>query len=192
MSQINLASSQTYTKFFEPLAELLDQCRHGHSCPVLSDHRWCQIGVSRALLDPTTGRGFLQHYTPLFPKLPAPGHFFETLKSPQRLKLCHELNEQLCAKIRRTLPDPLANFEELNHFDLYAGDGHWHGAAAHDSPKEGRKWAVGHFYTLNLRTQAMSHLEMADEVERKHEHDLRALKRQTLASLRVCLKNQNC
>ena len=136
------------------------------------------------MLDPTTGRGFLQHYAPFFKELPSPGHFFETLKSPRRLKLCQELNELLCGEVRRTLSDPLAKYEELKKFDIYAGDGHWHAAAAHDPLKQGRKWAVGHFYALNMRSHGLSHLETADEVERVHEHDMRALKRQSLETLR--------
>jgi hypothetical protein len=43
---------------------------------------------------------------------------------------------------------------------------------------------VGHFYTLNMRRHGMKHLEMADEMERKHEHDMRALKRQSIQELR--------
>ncbi len=184
MVNANLTNSPTYDKFFEPVFSLQNQCRYGHNCPELSDSRWVQIGVCRSMFDPTTGRGFLQHYTPFFKELPSTSHFFETLKSPRRLRFCKELNELLCRKMRNTLPDPLAEFEELKKFDVYAGDGHWHGAAAHDARKEGRKWAVGHFYTLNLRSHGMSHLETADEVERKHEHDMRALKRQKLETLR--------
>jgi hypothetical protein len=68
---------------------------------------------------------------------------------------------------------------ELSHYDLYAGDGHFHRAAAHDprDAKSGTKSATGHCFTLNLRTQALSHLTVADQAERKQEHDLRALKR---------------
>jgi hypothetical protein len=75
--------------------------------------------------------------------------------------------------------DPLTGAVELAHYDLYAGDGHFHQAAAHDprDAESGTKYATGHCFTLNLRTQALSHLTVADQAERKQEHDLRALKR---------------
>jgi hypothetical protein len=57
--------------------------------------------------------------------------------------------------------------------------GHFHRAAAHDprDAESGKKSATGHCFTLNLRTQALSHLTVANQAERKHEQDLRALKR---------------
>lgn len=142
------------------------------------------MGVCRTLMETTSGRGFLQQYGAFFKSLPSCGHLFESLKSERRLNLCQEINEALCKRVSDTLPDPLAIFDELKKWDIYAGDGHWHGAAAHDKAKDGRKWAVGHFYTLNMRSHAMNHLAMADEVERKHEHDMRALKRQSIQALR--------
>ncbi len=46
------------------------------------------------------------------------------------------------------------------------------------------KYATGHLYTLDLRSHAMSHLTVADQVERNKEHEMRALKRQTADVLR--------
>ena len=140
-------------------------------------------------MEATTRRGFLQQHGCFFDNPLDCGLFFGTLKSSRRLNLCQEFNENLCDHVAGTLPDPLATFEELKSFDVYAGDGHWHGAAAHDKPREGRKWAVEHFYTLNMRSHGMKHLEMADEMERKHEHDMRALKRQTIKKLRQKARN---
>lgn len=42
---------------------------------------------------------------------------------------------------------------------------------------------AGHLFTLNLRTHALSHLCVADQAERKKEHDMRALKRQDIDTL---------
>lgn len=184
MTTLNISNSDTYNKFFLPLLDLVPVCNFHRICPELSDAQWIQMGICRSILDPVTGRGFLQQFNPFFQKAPSLGLFFETLKSSRRLKFCAEINTKLCDIINQELPDPLAHFQELKNFDVYAGDGHWHGAAAHDPTKDGRKWAVGHFYTLNLRSHAMKHLEMADEVHRKHEHDMRALKRQSIQSLR--------
>jgi len=46
------------------------------------------------------------------------------------------------------------------------------------------KYPVGHFFALNLRTHGLSHLAVADQIERKKEHDMRALKAMGRATLR--------
>lgn len=184
MSISNVTNTQTYSKFFSPVLEIISSCEHHRICTELSDSQWIQMGVCRAIMEVTTGRGFLQRYNPYFNNPIDPSHFFTSLKSDRRLNFCQEVNDRLCQGIQERLPDPLAQYQELKKFDLYAGDGHWHGPACHDKIKDGRKWAVGHFYSLNLRTHAIKHLEMADEVARKHEHDMRALKRQSIQALR--------
>ena len=69
----------------------------------------------------------------------------------------------------------------MRDFYLYAADGHWHGAAVHAAPLDGKKRAVGHFFAVNLRTQALTHLTHA---QGKREHDMHALKRLDRATLR--------
>jgi hypothetical protein len=81
---------------------------------------------------------------------------------------------------------------------IFAGDGHWHEHATHD-PRKPRSvrdesgattgaaeshFAVGHLYGLNLRTGALVHLTVGDEVARRKEHDMRALKRLEIETLR--------
>ncbi len=184
MLTIKLSDSTTYSKFFEPIANLFPQCSHQRSCPTISDEQWVHQNIFRVISDSKSGRGFLQQFGVHFRSQPTTGHYFEALKSGRRLQLCAELNTLLCEQRAKELPDPLAQFAELEKFDVHAGDGHWHGAAAHDEAKDGRKWAVGHFYSLNLRSHGIRHLECADQVGRKHEHDMRALKRQSVEDLR--------
>ena len=132
MVNCNLSNSQTYNKFFAPISDLLSSCHNQYVCKELSDSQWIQMGTCRVLMEATSGRGFLQQHGSIFQNPPTCGHFFGTLKSSRRLKLCQEINEKLCGHVTETLTDPLAAFEELKSFDVYAGDGHWHGAAAHD------------------------------------------------------------
>ncbi len=69
--------------------------------------------------------------------------------------------------------------------DIYAGDGHYHAAAAHDPYKNGKKYPVQHFYALDLRSHALKQLTQADvSGKRKKEHDMRALKRLKINELR--------
>ena len=85
----------------------------------------------------------------------------------------------------RTMDDPFAAFPELAPYQLFAGDGHWHAAAAHD-PRDhkGAKHATGHVYLQNLRTQALLHLDLCDPVHKRKEHDISVIKRATLDALR--------
>jgi hypothetical protein len=171
---------------FAPALALLPGCPHLRRCPELPDSRWMQIGVSRCLLPLASGRGFLQWFSSLAPDLcPDHSHFFATLHSSRRLALVDALNARLCQHSRASLPDALKVFPCLDGFDVYAGDGHFHAHATHDPPdSQGRKHAVGHLFIRDMRCGLLRHLCVADQAERKKEHDMRALKRLTLATLR--------
>lgn len=189
MAIINLTASSPDSlrdHLFAPALAQLPGCSHLRHCPELADSRWVQLGVSRCLLPLTSGRGFLQWFASLSPEL-CPDHslFFATLHSKRRLALIDELNARLCQHSRTTLPDALKVFPCLDGFDVHAGDGHFHAHATHDpADSKGRKHAVGHLFTRDLRSGLLHHLCVADQVERKKEHDMRALKRMTLAALR--------
>ena len=170
--------------FFLPLVEEILRAEHQRVCPELSDLEWMTLGVSRALDDHPSGRGFLQNLQASGAKAPEVSHFFESLKSERRLALSAEVCLALSKRPPPQTDHLLCQAKELEDFDLYAGDGHFHAAAAHDQPVDGTKYATGHFYALNLRSHALSHLCVADQVERKKEHDMRALKQLEITTLR--------
>ena len=174
------------SRFFTPALGLLADCTHRRHCPELSDSEWLRLGVDRCLQPQSSGRGFLQMLASRAPGLcPDNSHFFESLKSQRRLSLCAELNARLCSHARQMLPDALAAFPCLAGFDVHAGDGHSHAHAVHDpADSKGDKHAVGHLYSRNLRSGTLSHLTVNDQKARKKEHDMRALKRQTIDTLR--------
>ena len=68
----------------------------------------------------------------------------------------------------------IGHLSELERDACIAADGHWHKAAAHDAPHANTKMAVGHFYSLSLRTHRLTHLATGKGL---HEHDMSALKR---------------
>ena len=173
------------TSFFAPLETLLPACPSVRACPALSDGAWLRLGITRALEDKPSGRAFLQEIAAGLDGVPARSSFFESLASPRRLRLCREVNDRLRARMSRTLTDPLAAFPALRGYAVFAGDGHFHAAAVHDPrDPDGVKYATGHLYLLDLRSHAAHHLATGDRQERKQEHDLRTLKRQTPAALR--------
>ena len=105
-----------------------------------------------------------------------PGHsnYFAALNSPRRGGVIREVNLALLTAANTTLHDRLAEIPELADYECFAQDGHWHEAAAHDARHDGTKLAVGHFYSLNLRTHTLRHLAAGQGL---HEHDMSALKR---------------
>lgn len=178
-------TSTTFAQdFFQPLAAEVQRAEHQRVCPELTDLAWMTLGVSRALDDHPSGRGFLQNLQASGANPPEVSHFFESLKSKRRLALSAEVSLALSKRPAAQADHLLGQAQELADFDLFAGDGHFHAAAAHDQPVDGTKYATGHFYALNLRNHALSHLCVADQVERKKEHDMRALKQLDIATLR--------
>lgn len=179
---LTASPSTVYTRFVAPALQTLPQCPSQRHCPVLSDSDWLRLGIERVLQEASTGRGFLQTHGARFEAAPELSHYFHSLRSPRRLRLLEELNPRLIAQLTESLPDELAAFPQLQDFDVYAGDGHWHSAAAHDAPaEEGTRYAVGHFYCLDLRRRTLRRLATA---QGKKEHDMHALKRLSASTLR--------
>ncbi|MEZ5329941.1 MAG: hypothetical protein R3F19_33260 [Verrucomicrobiales bacterium] len=137
--------------------------RHTRECPTLSDRDLLACGIIRTLDNAESGRGFLQDYAGRVIDLPdvCPEltTFFTALRSKRRLDLAIEAATAVADRLAR---DPslarenrLQVFSSLDGFDIYAGDGHFHAAAAHDARAEDdKKYAVGHLFTLNLRSHA--------------------------------------
>lgn len=183
MNSILTSSSpaSVHRALFEPLHELLGQCAHQRACPELPDAEWLHLGLHRVLHEVPSGRAYLQQHGSQFPHCPPLGHYFEALKRPRRGRLATELNGRLCQHLAATQPDALSAYADLAEFDLYAGDGHWHAAAAHDARTDETKYAVGHFYALDLRRHTLRHLSVAEGIK---EHDRHALKRLEPEALR--------
>ena len=75
--------------------------------------------------------------------------------------------------------DPLSAYPELNGFAVYASDGHSHKASAHETPIQGKKRAVTHIYTCNLRSHSLVHTALTNtdlSKNKKKEHEISTLK----------------
>ena len=170
--------------FFAPLSDALASSLHQRDCPSFTDAEFLELGVTRVICDPRSGRGFLQQIGAHIQSCPQRSSFFEQLKSVRRLQMLSDVTERVATMVstRAELP------EELADHDIYAGDGHWHGAAAHDSIVDDKRWAVGHVYALNLRTRALHHLDLT---QGKKEHDMSVLKRLGADTLRMGAKKRH-
>ena len=66
----------------------------------------------------------------------------------------------------------------MDKFHKCGGDGHYHKSATHDPRIGDVKYSTQHFYCINYRSWAMSHIQVTDAGNnKKKEHDLKALKR---------------
>ena len=178
--------SPVFSHLIAPALPLIEHCKFSRRCPEISDARWLALGIARSLERHPSGRSFLQCLASHADSLcPENSNFFEALKSTRRLALCRELNAHLADQLRRSLPDGLCAFPCLDSYDVHVGDGHWHSHACHDARDDkGAHLGVGHLYTRNLRSGAVSHLDVSDQIQRKKEHDMRGLKRQSADTLR--------
>lgn len=180
-------SKTVFAKLITPLTGVIDKCKSKRKCSTLTDQQWIETGLLRTISQENSGRAFLQKLCDSGRVFLNRSLFFETLKSKRRLKLCQEVNFAVYKNVmkKECKQDPFAQYAELDEFDIFAGDGHYHAAAVHDTKKSGKKYPTQHFYAVDLRNQALNHLTLADTSgNRKREHDTRALKRLDKDTLR--------
>jgi hypothetical protein len=175
------ANNTVNEAFFQPIAGLANQSPDTRACPDFSDDDYLQCGILRVLESSTSGRAFLQEHGARLNNSPSQANYFATLHSQRRGAVVVDVNHALRNLANQTLPDRLAGIAELAAYEVFAVDGHWHKAASHDPRHNGVKMAVGHFYSLNLRTHTLRQLAVG---EGAHEHDLSVLKRLTPRGLR--------
>jgi Transposase DDE domain len=183
-SPLSGASSEVRHQFLQPLRAVFDHATTLRKCPAESDWDWLTKGVDRVLANVRSGRDFLQTFQMFWKRELQVGPYFETLASSRRLSMVAECSALLRQRVEAFRPSPLSQFESLAPFDLYAGDGHYLEHATHDPLNGETHWPTGHFFALNLKSQSLFPLVLADLTRRKKEHDMRALKRQSVALLR--------
>jgi hypothetical protein len=160
--------------FFHPLEGLMGASSHARPCPEFPDEDFIRLGVLRVLEASESGRAFLQEHGLRFENAPDYSNYFATLRSQRRCHLIGDVSLAVLEAANVQLHDRLAGIPELADYECFATDAHWHKAAAHDPRHEDSKMAVGHFYSLNLRTHTLRHLAAGEGL---HEHDMSALKR---------------
>lgn len=177
-------SSDLHHRFFGPLWPCLEGSASQRHCLEYSDKDFLEVGISRVLTACRSGRDLLQRLSLMRDGTPGRSNFFESLKSARRLKMIEDVAARLRQKCAGELPDALAQFPELDGFDVYAGDGHSHEHACHDEPVNGSKLCVTHLYTRSLRQAVMNHLSFCAVKEKGNHHDMAVLKSLAPAVLR--------
>ena len=178
------ATSEVRNQFLQPLTEVFAQVTPRRNCPVESDWEWLLKGVDRVISNGRRGRDFLQTFQMFWSQPMQVGPYFETLASARRLAMVSDCSARLRARVDASRTAGLAEFAALKSFEVYAGDGPYLEHATHDPVSGQTHWPTGHFFALNLKSQSLFPLTLADRAGRKKEHDARALKRQNVAQLR--------
>jgi len=176
----SLESSRVNDAFFQPLDGLVATSPYFYPCPEYSDENWVRLGIQRVLERVESGRAFLQEHGPRLDYQPTRANYFVAQNSARRLDLIRAVHRRLLAAAT-TFPDHLDHLPELQNYQCFALDGHWHQAAAHDPRHDGTKMAVGHFYSLDLRRHTLRHLTVGAGLR---EHDMSVLQRLKPSGLR--------
>ena len=180
-------SEQLKDVFLTPALDAFALAQSTRSCPSISDRQWLQMGIGRALEDSQSGRDFVQKWNLSNQDQAVDvSQFFGIQRSARRMALVKEVNTSVAAAMPAHLHSVVDDFAELDRFDIYAGDGHYIAASAHETPIQGKRRPVGHFYTLNMRSHGLTYLTGTDleDGKKKGEHDMHALKRQSGKALR--------
>ena len=174
-------------EFYRPMLRAFEKATDKRECPEFTDEHFLKAGVGRCLNDVRSGRDWIQKAKAIFNLAVTVGRFFTSLKSGRRLRLLGNVAEVVRSEADEIAPlcdDPFAKHAELDGFAIYAADGHLHRTSAHEEAIGGKLHPVGHFFSMNLRSQTMKHLDVA-RPKNKREHDITALKRLQANALRM-------
>lgn len=176
-----------YARFFKPLMLAISDATHVRECGSFQDKDFLISGVGRVVAAVQSGRDWVQRLYSLIESAVTVNCFFKSLRSERRLRMVTEVAGSVAKQCDDlAICDPFAEHPELKHFDIYAGDGHYHSAAVHEKKIEGRACPVQHFYAINMRSGSLHHLDVARILPgKKKEHDMKALKRLDAKVLRM-------
>lgn len=183
--------NDTSNRLFQALDELYPLSEKQYRCSDLSDLDFAKIGTLRVLSHAKSGHQFLQHHADQGGKELTVDHFFKALKSKRRLSNLMSLNQLILPLMKGVREDPLEEFEGLRKWHFYAADGHYQQAAIFDKKAKSvskgtqTKIPTAHFFRLDLRTQHMGYIDLAQtHSSKKREHDMTMIKRCEVNTLR--------
>ncbi len=177
-------------EFFKPVIEVYSDSVRQYKCLGISDINFAQLGTLRCTSSAKTGQEFLQYHADAEVADIGADHFFKALMSKRRLENLTSVNQLLAGKITQQTVDPLAQFPELQKWEVNLVDGHYQKAACFDpkykdSKDNLRSIATGHFFRMDLRNQHLSCLDLVKpDYGKKKTHDVTVIRRSTAAILR--------
>ena len=150
------ASKTLETEFFIPLNHAFNsECIKKRKSGTISDWEHLQLGVKRCMTHFESGRCFVQKITDTVADSKiSVANYFNCQRSGRRLEQVKNVNKVLVKNYTSPIDDnPFAGLTCLDGYAIYAADGHYQKAAAHDRHSNGKNYPVGHVFTVNLRNQ---------------------------------------
>lgn len=144
------------------------------ACPELGDTDFIRFGVLRCISTVDSGRHFLQNTGEIQGERLAISTYFKSLKSVRRADMLEALERQSyqlhCDTLLSQGVDYLKSFPELDGYAVEAADGHFIDHACH-TPKgeDGKVYAAGFIYALNLRNGLLRPLCLVTNGTRRHQ-----------------------
>ena len=144
------------------------------ACPELDDIDFIRHGILRCISIVDSGRHFLQTAEEIHGERLALSTYFKSLKSARRADMVAALEQQSyqlhCDTLLSQGVDYLKSFPELDGYSVEAADGHFIDHACHTEKGEnGKVYAAGFIYALNLRNGLLSPLCPVTNGTRRHQ-----------------------
>jgi hypothetical protein len=176
-------------RFYAPLKDAFQACSTSRNCPEYSDIDHAFSGIGRVIHLVDSGRDWIQQAAFELGMNISVSKFFDALKSTRRTQTLSFVADFLAEAVKDSASassDPLAGYEELNGFAVYASDGHTIAASAHENEIMGKVRSHTHIYSLDLRHHSMSHLELCSpDIGKKKEHEIKTLQRIPAQAMRM-------
>ncbi len=166
------------------------------SCPELKDIDFVHLGILRCISQVDSGRHFLQTAEEIYGEQVPHSTYFKSLKSTRRTSMLEAVElqsyEHHCATLSSQGIDYLASFPELNEYTVLAADGHFIDHACHtEKSKNGKVYAAGFIYSLNLRYGLLRSFCLVTNGTRRHQ-EIPALRNQLEKQNRTKSSAQKC
>ena len=135
----NINEQRVTERFFADADAVVAEAKNKRRCKTLPDGEWIRLGARRVLSDVRSGRQFLQKWNLQEGTEIGVVHYFETASSARRLRLVDEVNESVASAMPEHARSGFADCEDFDKFEIYAGDGVYIGASAHEKSVQGKK-----------------------------------------------------
>ena len=144
------------------------------SCPELTDIDFIHLGILRCISVVDSGRHFLQTNEELYGQQLPHSTYFKSLKSHRRTSMLEAFKQQSYQLHGETLLsygiDYLKTFPELDEYTVEAADGHFIEHASHtEKNSQGKVYAAGGIYALNLRNGLLRFLCLVTNGTQRHQ-----------------------
>ena len=165
-------------------------------CPELQGIDFIHLGLLRCISQVDSGRHFLQTAEEVYGEQVSHSTYFKSIKSSRRTRMLVAVElqryERHCATLSSHGTDYLTSFPEISEYTVMAADGHFIDHACHtEKGKNGKVYAAGFIYSLNLRNGLLRPFCLVTNGTRRHQ-EIPVLRNQLEEQNRTKDPSQKC